>query len=289
MASRLTNRTTLPPLTTTVGTVPSRYAGMGGDLGAMTSMSYKTGNRKTNTKFDLSVGSTKTGKPMGYANVEYTGMKQKSTSASPRGTVGGGVSLTPSSGVSFGAYGGAKFEFGRATGRYGELRSGKGKASVMPYGSVGASIKGRGQTDVTGNVNEVAPESRPKTYNFSYGVKGEAEYKPKFSKNTSIVAKADINLNPVSGKEVDEYVTVDQQTGDRKGGSGGVKFKPNISGEVGVRVKLPTPKKPTLPKFTMPEINRAPITTTLSTPTYDSAFTFTKEGPKPKPKTKLYW
>jgi hypothetical protein len=176
-----------------------------------------------------------------------------------------GIGYHPAQG--FGAGFGAGYNYrvlGPSNQSSGELKAGTGSLDLMPYG--GYQIAGKKAKDQMLNV---AGEQIPTNLNVStskydsgliYGLKGEAQWRPKLFKNASkgsapltFFGRGDLNFNPIRGQKEQtvnyEGMSVYDPSAPYVIGNAtssnpildqdsGLKFKPQFSGTLGVRMPL---------------------------------------------------
>lgn len=185
-----------------------------------------------------------------------------------RGYVNFKTDYNPNSGLGVSAIAGPQFTFGRENYSRGELRPGYATAKVTPYGGIA------GSTAATNN-----------TTGLTYGVLGEAEWKPRVMRNTpfSLYGKGSFGASPGGGKK--ETVVTDVGYGpngqyiDVEKNDNRLTGRPTFRGEVGVRMPVQQLKDVNLPK--MPDINLSPLTSFLGRADKEGTENLQMEGGDP--------
>jgi hypothetical protein len=174
-------------------------------------------------------------------------------------TVDIGAGYHPAQGLGLGMEAGYNYRLlGQSNKSRGEIPAGTGSLDLMPYAGYQLARK-RDQDQeldvISGNVpeGELALGLKPATSKYDqsviYGIKGEAQWRPKLFKNASkgsapltFFGRGDFNVNPVRGQKEQNInyggMSVSNPSEPILEQDSGLKFKPQFSGTLGVRMPL---------------------------------------------------
>jgi hypothetical protein len=189
--------------------------------------------------------------------IDFSAMGLKSPNDKGRANVDVEIGYNPAQGIGAGFAAGYKYRLGQSNSRGDELRVKKAALDFMPYAGwqVGArpassqnlQIQGEGVENMT--VGTSKGQSAP-----TYGIKGEAKWRPKLGMYSPLTffASGNLNFNPVRGQTeqvVDYGGTTEGITGNDGNGyeygeipvldqDSGLKLKPQFSGNIGAQISF---------------------------------------------------
>ena len=197
----------------------------------------------------------------GGLDARYTGMKSPNDKGFATLDVGAGYN--PAQGFGAGFAGGYNYRvFGQSSSPRGEIRAGKGSLDLMPYAGwqVGARPEAAQNLEIEGAGGENIKAGTAKWQTApTYGLKAEAQWRPRIFKSSkggsaplTFFGRGDLNFNPVRGQQeqaAQYYGMTEGITGLTDEGwtygetpvleqESGMKFKPQLSGTLGVRMPL---------------------------------------------------